>query len=181
MHDDAKLGPAASSIAMQVSAAVGVRSAVFFTTVTPDASGHAMVEVSGAMPLSHPLENLAIADLALKQARESLIERDCECTTCANYTSIVTAMLAILQTGVASAPRASRSAAQVAQQRRAFHIMRLRGLWALASVLNPNRRRIVRIVIDMEIAAGGAETEGVRVARRRHRKTLGDLGWDVPF
>lgn len=64
-------------------------------------------------------------------------------------------------------PRKPRTAAQVAQQRRAFYIFQLRSLWALASLLKPRRRRLVQIIIDMEIEACGAQRQGEREALRR--------------
>lgn len=65
------------------------------------------------------------------------------------------------------APRRTLTAAQEAQSRRAFRLFQLRGLYALAGMLTPNRRRLVQILIDQEIESLGAVPQARREAEQR--------------
>lgn len=75
-------------------------------------------------------------------------------------------------------PRQMRSSAQKEQQQRAFHIFRLRGLYALAHIMRPNRRRLVLILIDQELAQIGAQPQGERDALR---EVWNDVGDEIKF
>lgn len=70
------------------------------------------------------------------------------------------------------APRKPRTAAQEAQQDRAWRICRLRGLWYLVYVLSPNRRRIAQVLIDQDLEQFGAEAE---TFRRQESDRLAEL------
>ena len=76
------------------------------------------------------------------------------------------------------APRCPRTPAQETQQRRAFHIFRLRGLWNLAYILPLKSRTLVQAIIDIELERLGAEGEARKRVRLR-REALEES--EMPF